>query len=212
MLKRITFSIVLFCFGIAGILLSYSLVEEYYFGSVTPGPGETLGFFAKVSDQVCGDKSSFMSCLSVSESKYAHLSGTPLAVLGIFFYTALTALALLALFAPTAIRPSICVLFFWAAALGSILNLVLLGLSIFIIKSLCPLCLGTYVCCWLYLGAAVAFLFKHKISPLRLIQSISVLFFRGGGSKVLWRWVTFLAILLMVEYLRYLNLFLLHFF
>jgi len=197
MLKRICFLIVLLCFGTAGILLSYSLAEEYYFSTVTPGPGETLGFFTRISDQVCGDKSSFMSCLSVSESKYANLASTPLAILGVFFYTALTLLALLALSAPQALRQSISVLFFWAAALGSVLNLVLLGISIFFIESLCPLCLGTYVCCWGFLGAAVVLLLQHKASPFRLIHGIGFLFFKGGASTVLTRWAGFFAILLV---------------
>jgi protein-disulfide isomerase/uncharacterized membrane protein len=180
MLKRLFFLILLFAFCIAGILLSYSLAEEYYFSDISPGPGETLGFFTKVSDRVCGDESSFMSCESVSESAYANLGGIPLAILGLFFYTLLTGLATLTTLTPKPLRPAVSVLFFWAALLGSLLNIALLLISLFVIGSLCPLCLATYVCCWACLGAAAVMLARYRANPLKPFHAVADLFFRGG--------------------------------
>ena len=112
MLKKISFFSVILLLPILGLLLSFTLSEEYHFKSITPEPGEELAVFSKVSSGVCGETSSLMDCSTVAESQYAVFYGMPVAILGMLFYAVILILSLWLIFSHENIRPAVIVIFF----------------------------------------------------------------------------------------------------
>lgn len=93
----------------------------------------------------CGDGKS-SGCEDVAQSAWASFSGMPLAALGLAFYTSLTLLGCLALFASAGVRKALIgFLFIPGLILGLAFDLFLLMLQAFVIHAWCPFCIATYV-------------------------------------------------------------------
>jgi protein-disulfide isomerase/uncharacterized membrane protein len=118
----------------AGALVSGLLLLEHH--------GEPRA--AAAVGQVCGegDKS---GCAVVSQSRFSAVRGVPLAALGLFFYSSLGLLLLLALLAGPAARGAAAALVLLALVLALALDVVLLGIQAFAIHAFCKLCLLTYL-------------------------------------------------------------------
>ncbi len=176
MTRRVFWSLPVIILSLAGILFSFMLAEEFYFGAVSLEPGERLAVFGQVSSGMCGDGFSFMSCSTVSESKYSTILDIPVAVYGLFFYTVLFFLAFPVFFASEKLRPAVAVAFFWTTAVGALLDIVLLLISIIAIDAVCPLCLIIYILNWLLLGGAVLCLRQYRTHPFRLIHTFKIIY------------------------------------
>ena len=94
--------------------------------------------------QVCGENDT-SGCAAVSQSRFSAVRGVPLAAFGLFFYTSLGLLLLLALFAGPASRAAAAALALLALVLALALDVVLLGVQAFAIHAFCKLCLLTYL-------------------------------------------------------------------
>ena len=179
MFKRFIFPIFIILLSVAGILLSYMLTEEYHYGSIPQNVQEELAFFTRVIANVCGEEDSFMGCSTVTKSKYSKIFNMPVAALGIVYYVILCFLMLMMFFAVKRIRPAISVLFFWVAMMGSLIDIALLIISIFIIDALCPMCLATYVCTWICLSGSIIYLRQNNANPFRLVRIIKAIYLPG---------------------------------
>ena len=133
MFKRIVFPIFILLISLVGILLSYMLLEEYYFGSAPSTVQKELAHFSRLTSNMCGEESSFMNCETVTKSKYSKVFNIPVAALGLSFYIILFILILFNMYTAKTLRPSIAVFFFWVATIGSIADFALLLISLFII-------------------------------------------------------------------------------
>jgi protein-disulfide isomerase/uncharacterized membrane protein len=118
----------------AGAVLSGLLLLEHH--------GERRAVAAV--EQVCGEGDQ-SGCALVSQSRYAAVSGVPLAAIGLFFYLCLGLLLLLGLLAGPAAADAAAVLTLFALIAALAVDAVLLGIQAFAIHSFCRLCLLTYV-------------------------------------------------------------------
>ncbi len=197
MVKRICCSTPVIILTLAGILLSFILAEEFYFANIATDSGERLVLFGQISSDLCGDDSSFFSCTSVAESKYSKFLDIPVAVYGMFFYTVLFFLVFPVFFASEQLRPAAAVIFFWATAVGSFLDVVLLMISIFVIDAVCPLCLFTYILSLLLLGVAIFRLRAYKENPFRLIRVFKTIYMPTKALSLVKSIVTTISIILL---------------
>lgn len=92
------------------------------------------------SEALC-NISAAISCDRVAMSPYSELLGVPLGVFGLAFFLSCLFLGLLSPNNPT-LKPSLTAM----ASVGLLVSLVLAGLSLFAVGSLCLVCLGIYLC------------------------------------------------------------------
>ncbi|MFC1670960.1 thioredoxin domain-containing protein [Spirochaetota bacterium] len=169
--KRNNISIILLVLlGIAGIVFSYILAQEFYYGDIFKKAGDKLSLFSEFSGQVCGEGSSFINCTAVSKSKYSTIFSIPLALWGLFFFFIITFLSGSLIFIKEKMNSSLTVLFFWLVVVGSVFDMVLFFISILSIKALCPLCLVTYIILWIILAIMIFNLVVSKRNPLSIIS------------------------------------------
>jgi protein-disulfide isomerase/uncharacterized membrane protein len=116
--------------ALVGVALSGVLLQHHH--------GETA-----TASQLCGEGAE-SGCDVVNTSRWSSLGGVPLAGLGLVFFGALGALALLGALAGDDTGLAAARLLFLAVAAGLAVDLVLLGLQAFSIGAFCKLCLGTY--------------------------------------------------------------------
>ncbi|MBN1850126.1 MAG: thioredoxin domain-containing protein [Deltaproteobacteria bacterium] len=176
MFKRTIIPIFILLMSISGMALSYMLVEEYYFGSAPLNVHQELAHFSRLTSSMCGEESSFMSCEMVAKSKYSKVFNFPVAALGLTFYSILFFLILSDIFAAKALHPPIAVIFFWVVLLGSLADITLLLISIFMVNALCPLCLVTYIFTWLCLGGAIFYLVKYHVRPFAILGAFKTIY------------------------------------
>jgi protein-disulfide isomerase/uncharacterized membrane protein len=118
----------------AGALVSGLLLLEHH--------GERAA--AAAVGQVCGEGDQ-SGCALVSQSRYAAVRGIPLAAVGLFFYSSLGLLLLLAVLAGPAAVEAAAALTLLALLAALVVDVVLLGIQAFAIHAFCRLCLLTYV-------------------------------------------------------------------
>ena len=152
---------------LAGGSLSLILLSKHY----------GVPLLGEAALAACGEDG---GCDIVSQSRYAVFLGLPLAAWGLLLYGSLLALLAPALSGRTEetadASPSLA---FFLVALAIVIDVVLLGLQIFIIKAFCRFCLATYVVNLMMLAALWPF--KHAS------QAINFLFTPGArGALVAW--------------------------
>ena len=182
MVKRANYLVPAILLSLAGLFASYILTEEFYFSKFIQSSGDTPALFSQISSSVCGDESSFINCSKVSESEYARFFHIPIAVYGIFFFTVLALVSFWIFFSSEPLLFPSAVLFFWLAAIGSLLDVVLLLISLIKIKAICPFCISTYIVNWLLLGGAVFFLWKNRVTPFAFVQIFKSLYLPKKNS------------------------------
>jgi protein-disulfide isomerase len=94
-------------------------------------------------NQACGDGQT-SGCEEVARSPWSRIAGVPLAAIGLVVYISLALLLTLAALGPAEARAPLAALAVIAFALALLIDLGLLALQAFAIKSFCLLCLGTY--------------------------------------------------------------------
>ena len=118
--------------SVVGGILSLILLSKHY---GVPLLGEAVL-------AACGEGG---GCDIVSQSRYSTLFGVPLAAAGLFFYGSLLALLVPALFGQkeedAGAGPSLA---FHLVALALLIDLILFGLQLFVIKAFCMFCVSTY--------------------------------------------------------------------
>lgn len=102
--------------------------------------------------QACGDGQT-SGCDDVAQSRWSRVAGFPVAGWGLAFYLSLALLLLLALAGPPALGWPLSLVAALALVSALLVDLVLLGVQAFVIRSFCWLCLLTYVLGGLALGA-----------------------------------------------------------
>ncbi len=152
---------------LAGGALSLILLSKHY----------GVPLLGEAALAACGEDG---GCDIVSQSRYAVFLGLPLAAWGLLLYGSLFALLAPALYGRTEetadASPSLA---FFLVALAVVIDVVLLGLQIFIIKAFCRFCLATYVVNLMTLAA----LWPFKQAS----QAINFLFTpRARGALVAW--------------------------
>jgi protein-disulfide isomerase/uncharacterized membrane protein len=185
--KKKGFLALVLLFSIVGALLSYMLTEEHYYYDFPSDEKVELALFSLVTSNMCGDKTSFMSCGAVAKSKYSKILDVPLAALGIAYFVLLSLLTLFGLFVGEELRPSFIVILFWTLVCVSIINIALFLISIFAIHALCPLCVATYVCSWVCLAGIILYITRDRISPFSVFQAFQTIFFPGDVPNALKR-------------------------
>lgn len=184
MLKKTILPLSIIIISIAGALFSYILAEEFHFMDLPQVEGTSPGFFTHVSAQVCGNESSYFSCVNVSRSPYSRVMGFPVALFGVCFYLIILFTAMGFWFSNQRIRPPIAAFLFWSATLGVLVNIVLGVISIVYIKSVCPFCLMSYAATLIMFVILLIHLIKARINPFRLFglfKSITHPFGRWAG-------------------------------
>lgn len=134
------FSLFILAASIAGMVLSAFLIFEYF------------GVTASVTDAVCArGREGVNACMVVSASRYAGIRGVPLvgdipvAVMGYVFYGFIAALIIIHGFRrdTESLSMGIIIISVLTGA-ACIANITLYGISAYIIRFMCPLCLMTY--------------------------------------------------------------------
>jgi protein-disulfide isomerase/uncharacterized membrane protein len=93
--------------------------------------------------EACGDGQA-SGCEDVARSAWSSFAGLPVAAYGLAFYLSLAVLLALALAVPAEPRAPLAALALGALALALLVDLALLGVQAFAIRSYCTLCLLTY--------------------------------------------------------------------
>ncbi|HRX46960.1 MAG TPA: vitamin K epoxide reductase family protein [Spirochaetota bacterium] len=141
----------------AGAILSGILLYQHYY------PEMELGFLS------CGRGFS-NPCIAVGQSPYASIFGIPIAAFGIFYFTLITFLMLIADYAEEYYYHIFMGLIFPVVITGTVADIVL-GLLMIKIGEICTLCLWTYIINILLL--LLLFLYLKKISDRnKLIEII----------------------------------------
>jgi protein-disulfide isomerase/uncharacterized membrane protein len=163
---RISF-IIIILLGIIGIMLSYILAQDFYFGEIYKKTGDKLSVFTELSSSVCGEGSSFINCAKVSRSKYAKIMEIPNAIWGMIFFSIISFLALAGQFLTERVRELSSYILFWLLLLGSLFDVALLLVSVFILDAICSLCFATYMVNWISLVLIILYYRKSDVNPLR---------------------------------------------
>ncbi len=166
-------ALIIFLLSFIGIIISYMLVEEYYFGAIITVAKKEVGLFAAIIEKTCSGENNFISCLAVAKSKYSTLFAIPLSVYGIFLYLIISIFSILMLYEKKNFIPAL--FLFWITLFASIFNLSLLGISVFLIKAVCPLCISTYMISFICFGLSIIYLVKTKKIRASLINENSYL-------------------------------------
>jgi protein-disulfide isomerase/uncharacterized membrane protein len=123
------------------------------------GEGEA----AAAVSQLCGEGQQ-SACETVAQSPYSVAFGMPLAAIGLFFYLSLLVLLVLGLLAPE-VRDSAGAVTLALTVIALVVDVGLLAIQAFAIKTFCTLCLLTYV---LNIGIVFALVpFRAAVSTLR---------------------------------------------
>jgi uncharacterized membrane protein len=146
----------------AGAILSGILLYQHYY------PEMELGFLS------CGRGFS-NPCIAVGQSPYASIFGIPLAACGIFYFTLITFLMLIADYAEEYYYHIFMGLIFPIVAAGTAVDVVL-GLLMLKIGEICTLCLWTYIINVLIL--LLLFLYLKKIADRNKLIEIIKSFIR----------------------------------
>lgn len=94
-------------------------------------------------------ESATINCAKVTTSKWSHIAGVPVAVLGLAYFVVMLALVL-----PVAWRrPELDVVRVAAAGLGAVMVLYLVWVELFRVDAICPWCTAVHVCTVVLLGA-----------------------------------------------------------
>ena len=147
--------IVVLLLAVVGIVLAGSLLMQHH--------GETT----TVASQLCGEADS--GCDRVNQSAYAKVAGVPWAAIGLAFYLAVLAGAILALAASDEIREAVGAKLFLLFALGLLIDVVLFAIQAMRIHAYCKLCLGTYAVNIAVL--AVLWPLRRRLSSVRTLAT-----------------------------------------
>jgi protein-disulfide isomerase/uncharacterized membrane protein len=97
------------------------------------------------ASRVCGESGTGpTACDTVNQSGYSTVGGIPLAVFGLLFYGSTLSLLLLGMFAAPPLAREAATIAFWLVAAALAIDVVLLGVQVFALRTYCRLCLATY--------------------------------------------------------------------
>ncbi len=145
------------------------------------------------------DISQTVSCTQVYASRYGSVAGVPVALLGLIWFTLVTGLAAAARRGPAAFRENAGSYLFVLATIGLAVILYLGYTSFFVLKTLCLLCLTTYVgVLGVFVISGAAATQPMRTLPGRLAADLrtlagapralvlAVLFLAAAGASVVW--------------------------
>ena len=168
--KNIVLSLIII--GVLGTALSYVLTYEYYIGPITEKSGLKESVIDNFTATVCGGEKSFVNCGKVAKSKYSRFGKIPVSIFGMLFFLLIVFLGVFIVFVDERFKLNFLVLLFWLILLGSLLDIYLLFVSIFIIKAICSLCFSTYILIWIALIVLIIYFRKTNQKFLNLIGEI----------------------------------------
>ncbi len=128
--RRGTLSLVLAVIGLA--ISIYLTIEHYTSSSLLACP-----------------ESSTVNCAKVTTSKWSHVAGIPVAVLGLVFFVGMVLLCLPVAWRMTVLDPLRVV----GAAVGVLVALYLVWIELFRVDAICLWCTGVHVCSLALLGS-----------------------------------------------------------
>ena len=120
--------------AISGLFLSGILIMDKY----------DINWGSEVTSRLCGAGEE-IACDTVNNSEYSTFGGLSLAAAGVFFYGSLLALLLLVFASGQETSKASAFVALGLVGLALLVDVVLLGLQVFAIGTLCLLCLMTYV-------------------------------------------------------------------
>ncbi len=176
-MTRIRITLLLLC-AVAGAFFSGLLLLQHYNESHA---------VAMVSSMCGGESAS--GCSLINRSKYATFLSIPLAAFGLFFYLSLTLLATLLFFGDTKTREVAGRFAFFGVCAALLIDIYLLSVQIFNLKTFCTLCLVTYAITILLL--IILLPYRRKIGGGRLKEVLH----RSEGKLLLFSWCAGSAIL-----------------
>ena len=118
---------------LVGAFLALSLLFQHH--------GEALG--TSTVSTLCGGEDA--GCIGVNQSAYAEVAGLPWAAIGLVFYLALIALAVIAMVVGDEVKAIAAGTAFALFAAALVIDLGLFAIQAFRIHAFCKLCLATYV-------------------------------------------------------------------
>lgn len=184
--------------SIAGIIVSYILAQEYYFGQLFQKTGEELSIFSNFSNQVCGGESSFFDCSKVGASEFSTFLNIPLASWGILYFLLIAIISFFCLLIKNKIRSLIYIILFVIITFGSLFDLIMLCISIFYINAICILCTITYFCNWIIFCIFFIYLRKKGECSIKQIAIIKELFITEE-TVILFKYILLFIIALMIS-------------
>ncbi len=185
---RISF-IIIALLGIIGIILSYMLAQDFYFGEIYKKTGDKLSIFTELSSSVCGEDASFINCTKVSRSSYATLLGIPNAIWGLIFFSVMSLLAVLSRFLTERVKQLSSFILFWLLLFGSLFDIALLLVSVLVINAVCSLCFATYIVNWASLILIILLYRKSGKNPLRVNRLIPEILSLQKRSEIIYRYL-----------------------
>jgi protein-disulfide isomerase/uncharacterized membrane protein len=195
-MKRTNISIVLIILlSIAGFFLSYILAQHYYFNDIYLDTGEPLSVFSELGSIACGDASPFISCSKVEESAWAVFMNIPLAIWGIFYFAMLFCVCLSFFFISEVLVKLHSTVLYILLGAGACISLFLFGLSLAVIRALCPLCCGVYA---VVTASLIIYLFYYKKNLTSLNQP-----YRGQAQVIVGnrRYLLLLSFIVVISFI-----------
>lgn len=181
--KKIILAI-LISLNIVGMAFSLFLGYEHYMRPVNEIRGSAAGVLAKFSNALCGGGNSIVNCQKVAASSFSEVAGTPIAIYGLIFFILALIIIIFIAVAGKRFRAMLPSVLFWLLAAGALVDIVLLGISMFSIKALCTLCMITYVSLWGMLAVHSVYLKREGIAPWRFVPLRSELASLDGKTKI----------------------------
>lgn len=159
--------------SITGAICTCILAWHNHFGPVYKEYGNKTGIVADLGNIVCGVSDAGTNCSAVEASKYSRPLDIPMTSWGLFYFLMMSFLSAWILFEKNLFRAEFEILLVWWTVLGSIADIILLFIIIFIIKAICPFCLITYLSNWISLALLIICFKDDDKGPLRIRKSIS---------------------------------------
>jgi len=152
---------VMLLLSVAGTLISGLLLYQHYF------PDFEMGFLS------CG-KGFSNPCISVGQSKYSVIFGIPVAALGLFYFSFIVFLILIADYARDKYYKILCAILFTLASAGIFADIIF-GLLLIKIGEVCPLCITTYLIN-IALLVVIIFYIKENFDKSEIKESVKNFF------------------------------------
>jgi uncharacterized membrane protein/predicted DsbA family dithiol-disulfide isomerase len=112
-----------------------------------------------------------VNCETVALSNYAVFAGLPWAVWGLIGYLFMSGLCIRGFRGRSQTASWPFGILFWLSAFSSLVSIVLFGISHFLIRSFCVVCVATYIANFLLVGIAFAELRRTGSGPLSAIRA-----------------------------------------
>lgn len=148
--------IIFMCLSLFGLIVSYALMQEYYFGDIFRTAAAELNILSEISVRLCTTESDLLNCEKITKSDFSTFLNIPVSAWGLLYFSNLFFFSIFFFRKKNSYGLFPYAFFLMFLTAGSVVSLLLLAVGLFYVKALCPLCLLSYLPVWLSLILCIA--------------------------------------------------------